>query len=421
MSKRRLRNFQPFNNPGRTADPTYGRVKPDKPYPDFPLFAHATGRWAKKIRGRLVYFGPWDDPDAALKRYLEQKDDLHAGRTPRVTPEALTVFALCGRFLTTKKRMLEAGELSGTSFADYTATCQRIIKAFGRNRLVADLRPDDFEKLRAVVARAWGPVRVGNEINRVRIVFNYGWKSGLLDKPIVYGEGFKRPSKKTLRLHRAAQGPKMFEADEIRRMLAAASQPLKAMILLGINCGFGNADVGTLPLTALYLDAGWTDFPRPKTGIGRRCPLWPETVAAVRDWLTKRPGPKAGADAGLVFVTRKGGRWHKDTSDNPAGQKRSSLMDNPLSKETRKLLDALGITGHRNFYALRHTFQTIGDECGDFLAVRHIMGHADSDIAGLCRERISDERLREVTNHVRAWLFGPPEGSKARTSRRPPK
>lgn len=56
--------------------------KPSKPSPAFPLFPHASGQWAKKIRGRLVYLGVWGNPDAALKSYKEQK------KRPSRRPEA---------------------------------------------------------------------------------------------------------------------------------------------------------------------------------------------------------------------------------------------------------------------------------------------------------------------------------------------
>ena len=90
--------------------------KARKPRPDFPLFPHATGRWAKKVRGRLVYFGKVaDDPkgQAALARWLEQKDDLLAGRTPRVAGDGLTVRDLCNRFLSNRQaKMLGRGAVA---------------------------------------------------------------------------------------------------------------------------------------------------------------------------------------------------------------------------------------------------------------------------------------------------------------------
>ncbi len=390
--------------------PTYTRSKPAKPYPEFPLFAHAAGVWAKKVRGRLIYFGPWSDPDGALAKYLEQKDALHAGRKPREEPAAggITVKELCNRFLSRKQELVDAGEITRRTWDEYKGTTDLLVQAFGKGRVVADLGPDDFAALRVRMARRWGPVRLGNEIQRVRSVFKFGVDERAAS-PVSFGQGFARPSKKVLRLERASKGPRMFEAAELRKVIDAAGVPLRAMILLGVNCGFGNADVATLPLAALDLDGGWVNYHRPKTGISRRCALWPETVDAIRAALAKRPGPKDAAHAGLVFVTKHGGSWFKDKpGQKPAGGSRppAVTIDNPLSKEMRKLLRGLGIEGRRNFYALRHTFETIGGEAKDQVAVDAIMGHAREDMASVYRERVGDARLRAVADHVRAWLFG---------------
>src|SRR6185369_8394816 len=106
-------------------------------------------------------------------------------------------------------------------------------------------------------------VRLANEIQKVRTVFKYGFEAGLIDQPVRYGPTFKKPSASVMRRHRAKTGERMLEVAEIRRMLdalagkkvetgrtdAKTSKPetialkpnpaLRAMILLGVNCGLG--------------------------------------------------------------------------------------------------------------------------------------------------------------------------------------
>jgi integrase len=371
-------------------------AKPSKPYADFPLFPHANGCWAKKIRGQMHYFGPWNDPDAALAKYLNQKDALHAGRKPRSDPEALTVKDLANHFLNAKQALVDAGELSPRTWAEYKATTDLLVQNFGKQRLVSDLDPDDFATLRSRMTRKWGPHRLAKMIQYVRSVFKHGFDAGLIDRPVRFGPGFKRPTKKTLRLHRAEQGVKLFSADVIRRLLEVSGPSMKAMVLLGVNCGFGNADVGNLPLTALDLDGGWVDYPRPKTGIHRRCPLWPETIQALRDTLAKRPQPKRAEDARLVFITKYGLPWAKETSTNPVSQEMAKVLKSAKVGERKGL----------SFYALRHVFRTVADESKDQPAVDFIMGHEVPHMSAVYRETISDTRLRAVTDHVRQWLYG---------------
>jgi hypothetical protein len=120
------------------------------------LFAHAAGVWAKKIRGKMHYFGPWLDPDGALDAYDKVKDALHAGRKPREATDSITIEDVCNCFLHVKQALVDAAELSARTWADYKQVCVLVAKHFGRNRLAEDVGPDDF-------AASAGAVSAGGE------------------------------------------------------------------------------------------------------------------------------------------------------------------------------------------------------------------------------------------------------------------
>jgi len=384
--------------------------RPSKPYPTFPLSPHPSGKWQKRILGHIYYFGTWakrvngqlvrvegDGWKEALELYKAQADDLHAGRTPRVKTDELNVKDLGERFMRAKYDKLASGELGKRSFEEYRATCQLLADIFGKDRRVADLAADDFQALRAEMAKRWGPVRLSNAITRVKSVFKFGEDNGLTGKPH-YGSEFKKPGKAILRKHRASNGVKMLEADELRKLIAVAPSPLKAMILLGLNAGFGNNDASTLPLSAVDLEKGWVDFPRPKTGIARRSPLWLESIDAIREMLANRPMPTSDADKELVFLQRSGRRWVRDTE--------KSRTDN-ISVQFAALLKELGLYREGiGFYTLRHVFRTVADAARDPVAIDLIMGHSDPTMGGHYRERVEDSRLQAVVQVVHDWLFG---------------
>ena len=278
---------------------------------------------------------------------------------------------------------------------------------FGKTRAVADLQSDDFEELRQDISKTRGPVGLANEIGRVRVALKHAYDASLIDRPVRTGAGFVKPSKRVLRIARQVNGSKMFEPAEIRALLDRANTQIKAMILLAINCGFGNSDIGRLPISAVDLERGWIIFPRPKTAVERRNLIWDRTVQALRDVLASRPNPVGEEAEGKVFVTKYGQAWVK------AGDAENPRTANPISAEFRKLSQSCGVYKKgRSYYSLRHTFRTVGEEAGE-TATRYLMGHADHSMSGVYRERISDERLRAVTDHIHKWLWPDSEGGES--------
>ena len=389
---------------------TLRRVKPSKPYAEFPLTPYSNGQWGKKIRGKQYCFGPWKDPDAALRRYHHELPSIQAGDRVLHTPEGdaahgqLTVADACNLFLEARVQDVQAGKLTQRSWDDYKDAATRIVAFFGRTRDLSQVRPRDFAEFRAELAKGFGVHALARYVRLTRTIFNYSYDLELVDQPIRFGKQFRVPSTAEFRKHRAKSPARFFEAEELRGLLKAveaeqSSVQIRAMLLLGINCGFINVDCCTLRRDNLSLESTPTlSMPRQKTGIQRRSVLWPETVDALNDAIAGND-PKAGAE-GLVLLTCRRDAW------KPSG----------ISHAFRRVAKRAGVyTRGCTFSALRHTFRTVADETRDIPAVRLCMGHADNSIDGVYREHIKDDRLQNVADHVRVWLFGDASASSSAT------
>jgi len=341
--------------------------RPNKPYPEFPLFPHASGRWAKKIRGRFHYFGPWRDWQAALATYLAQKEDLEAGRPPRRPAadgeaDALTIEEMVVRFLEARKLDVASGALDRRTWMEYEDYGQRMVRVFGAAAVVQDLGPDDFLRLKADLQKTHKSlVSLKGDIRKIKVFFNWAGPGdkgkGLYQRPLRYGPDFQAPSTKAIQRQLNKQPTKVFQRKQIHRLLAKAGPKMRAMILLGINCGLGNTDCAELTRNRINFKTGWLHYPRPKTGVERHCPLWPETLEAVKKVWGNRKRPADPAHARHVFLTKR--RRPFDGSD---------VAHEFMKLREKAKLDCPG------FYGFRHTCATIGSRANLQKALDTIIG-----------------------------------------------
>jgi integrase len=397
------------------------RKKPSKPYPSFPLTAHNNGQWCKKIRGKIHFFGVWEAPQAALDRYHTVAADLHAGRQPKsnLSSGAVTVKEVCNRYLTYQQERAESGEIGHRWFEDCRCVIDVFARFVGPSRIVEDLSPDDFQRFRQKLIRrgltgkgkGLGVHALNRAITVARGMFKHAYEVDLIDKPIKYGKAFNRPSATLKRKSRKAaeleNGKRLFGVAEIRTILDEAPTPLRAMILLGINGGLGNTDCARLPIRSVNLEQGIIEFDRPKTGIERMIPLWPETIEALNQSLEKRPKANDTNSKRLFFLTPSSFPWvreHIHRTENDAVEK--VVRVDTIAKEFDELISRLDMKRKGvGFYTLRHTFRTWADEVKDQHAIHRIMGHTIPGMSGIYVEQIGLDRLWAVVNHVREKLF----------------
>jgi len=402
-----------------------GRGKrPAKPWRTFPLYAHASGQWAKAILGKTYYFGPWHDPNAALEKFNAAQDFLYTGRP--VPPEigGATLEEVANRWLEAQWAAHEQGRLTRAHWLDCQRDAVRLLKILPRQQPAASLDPGAFRKLRSELSQGRNATTLSGILARLRSMFRWAKTMDILEDLPHYAGEFSMPAARSMRLARAARGKMDFTAADVRAILAAAEPlaPLVAMVWLGINAGLGNTDCATLKESHLdvTVDGGaWLDFPRQKTGAPRRAWLWPETVQAIEAAIERRDAMMAkDDDAGKAWPAKLEGRVFVTRHRRPYVA--YSAKGNPLDAIATafgRILDGLDLhTPGRGFYCLRRTFRTVADAVGDWPAIDLAMGHLPSDVAGApfaiemaarYRGRIDDARMQAVADHVHTWLLDP--------------
>lgn len=368
-------------------------AKPARPRKDFPLFPHDSGQWAKKVRGKLFYFGTWDDPDAAERKWDIQKHAILEGRNPsEVTSSGDSLSWLINTFMDAKQLQRNRGELTQRALNDYHRVCKHVAKYFGKDRRLETIRANEFDEYKSSFPDTWGPVTVNNHLRLARVLFKFANDIEATERPIRYSIGLKAVSRTIARKHAATKPAKEFTLLEVHRLLAVSNVTMQAFIYLGLNCGYGTADIARLQRSDIDWDQQWLGKIRGKTGMARGAWLWPETLEALRAAIEASPEAKHDEHAELAFLTRTRRPWAED----------GGKANNTLSQAFIKVKESAGIdkpgVGH---YALRHVFETIAGDAKDQPATDFVMGHVDQSMAGNYREGIDPSRIRAVCEYVR--------------------
>lgn len=393
-----MRHPNPNRRPPRVLADLKARGLPS----DFPLTPHACGQWRARIAGRDFYFGSIEDPEAARKQFDYEYEYLAKGM-PIPDPDKgdrETLGGVLERWMEYQRGRLEAGGITPKTYDDYRRVAEFLEDKLGKTMRVDSIGPEQWTTLRVDIDKLTkSPTVASRYVTIAKMPWRWAWESAIIQNPMRFGPAFKVAPKSAVRKTRHAKRQRSFTADQVKALVDAAGQPMRAMVLLGINSGMTQVEVSGLVWDDVDLSAGLIDTLRAKTAVKRVAPLWPATVKA----LGELPRHKSRAN---VFTTRHGNDYVRQHV-NDAGV---LVARDGIAREFLKTVKAAGldIPAGLGFGKLRATFRTAADGCRDTNASKRIMGHelGVGSVEEHYIDGISLERLQAVTDHVHSWLFG---------------
>jgi len=350
----------------------------------FPLTLHSTGQYCKKVKGKTYYFGK--DKKQALERYLEQAAFLHNGKAImfKTTNGDMTLKSLCNIYLQHQQAKAASGEITFRHYADQISCLKKFTSFIGQHRKINEISTLDLQDYKRKLKRAYNSAhRINLHISIMKTMFHWAKKNDMLD----YVPNIDAISGVKI-IHKQRH---VFTSEEIHRLFDLADVQMKAMIWLGLNCGFGCTDCAELKWSDLDLTNGRVKLARGKTGVSRNLPLWPETIQSPENI------PKCGK---LVFHAVKDKPLIRTTyRTNKDGSSKYSNI-NLVTSRFYKLMKKASIRAPKGtgFYTLRRTAATIAARPGDPFAVQRLLGHANLKMATRYVQDVSKQTDRVIEN-----------------------
>ena len=358
----------------------------------FPLTHHSTGQYCKKIKGKMHYFGK--DKKQALERYLEQAAFLHNGKAKmfKNINGNMTLKSLCNIYLQHQQAKAASAEITIRHHADQISCLKKFMSFIGQHRKIDEISTLNLQNYKRKLKRAYNSAhRMNLHISIMKAMFHWAKKNDILD----YIPNIDAIScVKIIHKHRH-----VFTSEEIHRLFDFADVQMKAMIWLGLNCGFGCTDCAELKWSDLDLVNGRVKLARGKTGVSRDLPLWPETIQSLENI------PKSGK---LVFSTPKDKPLIRTTYHiNEDGSSKYS-NSNLVTSRFCKLMKKAGVQAPKGtgFYTLRRTAATVAARSGDPFAVQRLLGHANLKMATIYVQDVSKQTDRVIENSRKYVLQG---------------
>ena len=356
----------------------------------FPLTRHPTGQYCKKVKGKMYYFG--SDKKEALQRYLDQAAYLHGGqgKSRKISNDNITLKELCDMYLKYQFSKVQANAITAGHHNDQIGSLNKLMTFLGQSRRIKDISTLDLQNYKRKLQKSYSSShRLNLHISIMKALFHWASKNDILEH-IPNIDAISRG--KIIHKQRAT-----FSSDDITQLLVVADVHMKAMIWLGLNCGFGCADCAELQWKHLNLEKCRVVLPRRKTGISRDLPLWPETIEALNN--ISRKGK-------LVFYTSRGNPFIRTVLKTDAdGQERYSTLNTISTKFSRLIKKSnLVVPKGTGFYTLRRTAATIAARSGDPFAVQRLLGHANLQMATRYVQDVS-KQTDEVIEKSRTYLM----------------